>query len=158
MFMARMLEQADSPQSNGALPVPQIWSAIAIAAIAEVRGGANDEQARGFFRALGQRIATALPVDDVEDLATLCEQVNLLWADLGWGVVSMAVGEDGIDLHHDGMPHAPSLADDGAWLWAAGPMLEGAYDHWFRALGSHAKLRTRVVSHTDGVFDLRHAA
>lgn len=152
MFISRILEEADHP-----IGTPFLWSAIVGAAIAEVRSGATEEQARGFFHALGQRIAGLMPVDDIEDLEALSHRVNRLWAELGWGGVTILLGEGGVDLHHAGVPVMPAHGDEGHWPSAAGAILEGAYDRWFRALGSHANLHTRVVHQADGQYDLRHA-
>lgn len=157
MFMARKITAGSDPFTREAILVPQIWPAIAHAMVAEVRSGATEEQAHGFFSALGQRIAAMMPVDDIEDINALSERVNLLWSQLGWGHVSMALNDDGVDLRHDGVPHMPSIGDDDQWLSAAGPLLAGAYDSWFRTLGSNPKLRTHVIHQADGSFEFRHA-
>lgn len=157
MFIARVMKEADAPFSEEAALVPHIWSALTSAMMAEVHSGATGEQARKFFGALGERIAAMQPVDDIEDLNMLCERINLLWAHLGWGTVDMTLNDGGIDLRHEDVPAMPASLDDGHWWPAVGAILEGAYDHWFRCLGSCAKLHTRVIQQTEGDFELRHA-
>jgi hypothetical protein len=158
MFMARVTEQAGHSPADDGNPAGQLWPAIVGAMLAEVRHGATQQQAHGFFTAVGLRIAALLPMDGIEDLDALTQRVNVLWAQLGWGGVAMTMVEDGIDLHHGGVPHMPSIGDDGQWLSAVGSILEGAYDGWFRSLGSGAHFRTRVIRQSDDGFDLRHAA
>lgn len=158
MFVQRIASDAGAVPASTANLAPAAWPAIVNAMIAEVSATASEEQAQGFFRTLGQHIAATVRVDDIENLDTLSDRVNSLWDQLGLGHAAMALSESGIDVHHDGVPAMPpAIGDNNLWLSAIGPLLEGAYDCWFRAMGSGIRLRTRVVHRADGIFDLRHA-
>lgn len=158
MFMARIEKDADNASSNQASLVPQIWPVITAVMMAEVHRSATEEQARGFFHSLGGRIAAMVSVDDIQGLDSLCERINMLWAQLGFGNVEMTLDDDGIDLRHSDAPHMPPPDNDDLWSTMVGPLLEGAYDSWFRTLGSSASLRTRVVKEGEGCIELRHAS
>lgn len=158
MFMSRIEKQADALSVESTSSFPQIWPVLAAMMMVEVQDGATPEQAHGLFHSLGGRIAALISVDDVHSLDDLCDQINQLWTDLGFGHVAMALDDEGINLKHSGVPHMPSPGDDGLWSTMIGPLLEGAYDSWFRVMGSSTKLRTRLVNQSEGCIELRHAA
>ena len=133
------------------------WSPLLGAIIGEVGGSATEAQVRGFFQAVGQRIAARAPVDDIEDADALLDRINALWSALGWGVAAMTVDDDGIDIQHRDLPHMANPGDDRQWMAAVGPLLEGAYESWFRSMGSGPALHTRVTGQSGDLIELRHA-
>ena len=158
MFMTRIENEGGAASSQDASSNALLWPALVTAMIAEVQEGATSEQAQGLFRSLGGRIAVMISIEDIRSLDSLCDHINILWAQLGFGHVAMTLDDAGIDLRHSGVPHMPSPTDDGAWSAMIAPVLEGAYDVWFRAMGSSTKLRTRLVKQDEDCITLRHAA
>jgi hypothetical protein len=132
------------------------WPALVGAMVAEVRSGATEDQARGFFNTVGERLARMAPMDDVEDADVLRDRINALWSTIDFGRVAFRFDDQGIDIHHEGLPHVLGTEDDGLWTAVLGQILEGAYGAWFRSLGSGSHLHTRVTGWTDQGVDLRH--
>lgn len=126
------------------------------ALLAEIADASSEEQAAGFFGAVGARIAALMSLDGIEDADELTARINGLWDALGWGQVALDFDDNGIDIHHRDLPAL--LADDRAPLWhrAAPAVLAGAYHAWFRALGSGVHLSTRVLRVSPQQIALRH--
>lgn len=156
MFLAKIEPKGAVPVAAAHGPEAQGWPAVVDAMIAEIRAGATEDQARGFFAAVGHRIADLAPMSDVVDAATLSDRINALWATLGWGSVTLQLDDEGIDLQHRGTPAMLGADAEARWSPAVAALLEGAYDGWFRALGSGPNLRTRVINRNGDVIELRH--
>lgn len=157
MFIARIDPKHAEPATAADAPTVETWLPLLTAIIAEVGTSATEDQVHGFFHAVGSRIAALAPVDDIEDADALVDRINALWARLGWGSAAMLIDDAGIDIHHHGVPHMPEGRDDKAWMAAIGPLLQGAYESWFRSMGSGPALRTRVIGQSEDVVELRHA-
>ena len=130
---------------------------LQIEMFAELFEGASAAQARGFLLRIGARLAALSPLPaDAESAEVLTAAMNALWDALDWGAATIVLDEDGIDIVHAGMPL--TLTGDEAGTWQAGALciLEGAYDSWFRAMGSSPELTTRVIHHAAGRIELRH--
>ena len=111
----------------------------------EISAGATSAQRRAFFRAVGGRIATIHPLDQVTDIAGLTNSTNALWHDYGCGEVRFEMAEDGILITHSGLAQNffPVLGE--ATEQVLSPFLEGAYDGWLRTMGSGPRLTTRTL-------------
>lgn len=123
---------------------------------AEIRESASPLQARGFYLAIGRRLAALEPVDQAADLSILGSRLNKLWEALDWGHVIFCMEDEGIVIRHQGLPHAIDGDVEGLWPELASAVLEGAYDSWFRALGSGDALQTRRIDFNGGTLDLWH--
>lgn len=124
--------------------------------LAEIAGAASEQQLRGFFLAVGRKLAALRPADDIDDIEALVERMNGLWDSLGWGQVALEVDDEGIDLFHLGMPTTLEGDNAGIWPAIAPVILEGAYDAWFRHMGSGERLSTRLLRQVEGRIELRH--
>lgn len=122
----------------------------------EIRDSASPAQARGFYLAVGRRLAELEPVEEIADLSVLGSRLNKLWAALDWGHVIFCMEDDGIAVRHHGLPHALDGDVEGLWPDLVSALLEGAYDSWFRALGSGDALQTRCIDFNGGTLDLWH--
>lgn len=122
----------------------------------EMRDNATDEEAHGFFQAIGLRMARGCPLPEVDRLDGLAAAMNDVWRALDWGHVLLESDEDGIGIVHVDAPL--KMADDESGLWAAAftSILEGVYDGWFRSLGSGPKLRTTLKARTADRVEFHH--
>lgn len=122
------------------------------AVFAEIGAAASETAAQGFLVACGKRLARAIDVSDVRDLDDLAARANGLWAQSGLGEVRFVVAPKGIRVVHAGAaPDFPAQLAD-----CLPALLQGAYDTWFRALGSGPHLTTRLVSRSADLVELFH--
>ncbi|MPS70596.1 cellulose biosynthesis protein BcsD [Novosphingobium aerophilum] len=149
------LQAFPSPKQEGEQIGAGGLALFAAMAAAEVCEGAPTAQARGFFAAIGKRMAVLEPLEGVSDAAVLCARINGFWQDLGWGEVELAVGDDAIVVHHRNLPKSITPDPQGHWGTMMLGLLEGAYDGWFRVLGSGPALHTTARWQGD-VVELRH--
>lgn len=122
----------------------------------EIFKSATAAQARGFYVAVGKRIASLAPVEDISDLDALTQRINRVWHAMHWGEASLSMDDEGIIVHHHGMPDALEGDLEGHWPDVKNAILEGAYDGWFRTLGSGPQLKTWIVHTHEGQIELRH--
>ena len=122
----------------------------------EILAATEEEQWQGFFRAIGVRLAQELRLDKIENTDDLVFEMNALWRALGWGTVSLELDDEGIDIYHQDMPMELEHDDAGHWPQVAPHILIGAYESWFRSLGSGSNLTTRILKQTANVTHLRH--
>ncbi len=99
-------------------------------------------QARGFYLAIGRRLAALEPLDGVSDVAGLCARANAFWQALGWGEIDIEAGDHAIIVRHNQPPIGVPGCDGPHWRAALSALLEGAWDAWFRTLGSGPALVT----------------
>lgn len=139
------------------VPVPGSVShaILATALIAELADAVPAAQRRGFYLAVGRRIAGLETLDGVDDLAELARRVNGFWRASGWGEAEVAMDREAIVILHHNPPSPPADTPAGPWLGMLIAVLEGAYDAWFRRLGSGPTLHTRAEWKGDMV-ELRH--
>jgi len=128
---------------------------LALSTAAEVCEGVTEAQARGFFLAIGRRMAALEPLDGVNDASVLCARINAFWQSLDWGEVELALGKESIVVRHRDLPNQIAADPDGHWALMLLTVLEGAYDSWFRVLGSGPALHTTAEWKGDTV-ELRH--
>ena len=124
--------------------------------LAEIASAATAEQMQGFFRAIGARLAKSHPIDNARNMDRLTQHGNMVWDRLHWGSVRFELDDEGIDIFHHGLPEKLEGDADGIWAKVAPFILEGAYDAWFRQMGSGERLRTRISRSQDGHIELRH--
>jgi len=150
--MHQMFSAAANAAPGRSVPSHAILAAALTAELAEAVPTA---QRRGFYLAVGRRMAASETLDGVDDLAQLAVRVNAFWAAIGWGAADVAIERDAIVVLHQGAPPPPGDAPAGPWLGMLLAVLEGAYDAWFRRLGSGPTLHTRAEWKGDTV-ELRH--
>jgi hypothetical protein len=156
MFVARNGTAAKEIAFLSDFPLIHSYPALLLAMMEEVTEQASPEQTRGFFNAVGARIARRAPLADAEDADALVQMMNEQWAMLGWGRVSLDFAQDGIDIFHSDLPPIVERGEEEVWIRVAPHILEGAYDDWFRSLGGGPRLRTRLVRASPELIELRH--
>lgn len=122
----------------------------------EMRDNASNEEAHGFFMAIGARMARGCPLPDVDRLDRLAAAMNEVWRALDWGHVLLEPDRDGIAITHFDAPLNLSEDEGGLWPAAFTSMLEGVYDGWFRSLGSGPKLQTVLKARNADRIELHH--
>jgi hypothetical protein len=128
---------------------------MAMSMAAEICEGVPEAQARGFFLAIGRRMAELEPLEGVNDASVLCARINAFWQALDWGEIELAVGKEAIIVRHRDLPNRIAPDPQGHWNAMLLGVLEGAYDSWFRVLGSGPTLRTTAEWKGD-TLELRH--
>jgi hypothetical protein len=131
------------------------FALMAFSVAAEVSDGVPPEQAHGFFLAIGRRMAELEPLEGVNDASVLAARINAFWLALDWGEIELAVGKDAIVVRHRDLPNRIAPDENGDWAAMLLGVLEGAYDSWFRVLGSGPALRTTAKWEGD-TLELRH--
>ena len=128
---------------------------LSLSVAAEVLEAVPEAQARGFFLSLGRRIAGLESLEGVIDVATLASRLDGFWNALEWGRVEIEPGDDGFLVRHRGLPLRVAADPQGHWAAMLATVLEGAYDSWFRTLGSGPALHTRARWNGD-TLELHH--
>lgn len=135
--------------------LPVYGSAVLSAAlIAKIREITSEDEAQGFFVAIGRRIAARLSMDGAENAQDIAARINGFWDEMGWGEAVLQFDDEGVDILHRNLSQRSGLDDHGSETM--GHVLQGAYDSWFRSLGSGPRLRTRVTQLSEGTIELRH--
>ncbi|WOK35986.1 cellulose biosynthesis protein BcsD [Sphingomonas sp. C3-2] len=156
MFVERIKSDMKEIAILSDYPLLRSYPALLAAIIGEIDENASEDQSRGFFNAIGGRIAALLPMAEVDDVDLFVDQVNGLWEALGWGTATLELDDEGVDIFHRGLPGSLDGDDAGLWMKVAPAILEGAYDRWFRAMGSADTLKTRLLRASPEVIELRH--
>jgi hypothetical protein len=124
----------------------------------EIFANADKSQAKGFFRAVGKRLAEQNPIPAMRDLRELQGAVNAVWGRLGLGEADITLDLQGVLINHHDAPAAIPNDPEFNWGDALASLLVGAYDGWMRAMGSPDALVTRVVSYSANSIEIRHGA
>lgn len=125
------------------------------AAAEELFNAVSLGQARGFFIAVGRRMAVREKLEGVESLDAVSHRINGFWRALDWGSAEIELQSNAILVRH--RCPANLLTEDAAdhWRVAVLAILEGVYDSWFREMGSGPALKTLAGWNGD-VVELRH--
>lgn len=112
----------------------------------------------GLLRAVGARLATALPLRPAATLAELEARMNATLAELSWGYVTVALDEAdrSLRLTHRAAPAVPAAGDE-AGDWFA-TVLEGLYATWLVAQQGSVEggPQLRVLRSEPGLVTLRY--
>lgn len=122
---------------------------------AELFEAIPSRQARGFFVAIGRRMAALQALDGVKDAVVLRGRVNSFWSTLGWGEADISLQSDAIIVEHRCAPVLVGHDKGEHWPVVVLALLEGAYDHWFREMGSGPTLKT-IAGWKGEIVELRH--
>lgn len=109
------------------------------------------EEIRAFCYVLGQRMAEASPIPEVETLDALEQVLNQRFGDMDWGWVMIRDVHSSLEFVHSCAPFRSAFGDAGmAW---AGALLEGMYAIWLRQLGAGEELQLRQIGEAEGDAD-----
>lgn len=97
----------------------------------------------------GVRFAERFPTGPCATLPDLERALAQIWLDVEWGWTSIHDAGDALLVRHHCAPlHRPAGELGAAARWPAS-FLHGAYQHWFRQLGSSDSLQLTQVSTFD---------
>lgn len=150
----RMMEDLPFPPDSS----DRGLAVVATLAVSEIFANADKSQAKGFFRAVGKRLAEQNPIPAMRDLRELQGAVNAVWGRLGLGEADITLDLQGVLINHHDAPSAIPNDPEFNWGDALAAMLVGAYDGWMRAMGSPEALVTRIVSYSANSIEIRHGA
>ena len=151
------LEAFQTPRIERSQDAMAGLAAMAAMVVMELSETVTPGQARGFFNVIGKRLAALEPLNDVSGAAALSARINGFWSALDWGEAEIVLQSDAICVRHRHAPRDTPLVEAGRWPMILLAVLEGAYDAWFRDLGSGPALKT--VAEWDGdVVEIRHGA
>jgi hypothetical protein len=111
----------------------------------ELDGQIGSDASVAVRRAVGQRMASLLPLIPVASLEALEVEMNTVLAEIGWGCVQLTLHESErcVTMIHCGLPQVGSAGEPaGTWL---APTLEGLYQGWMgQQPGADGSLSARV--------------
>ncbi|MDM0013467.1 cellulose biosynthesis protein BcsD [Variovorax sp. J22P168] len=118
------------------------WMEFNRALAAELSAGLPPEDVRQLFRRIGERVATALPIERCDTMEQLTAGFNIRWEAIDWGFATLQEEGDHLRIVHSCSPLAMAFGpESGDW---AGGFFEGAYQAWFAAQGTPAELHVRA--------------
>jgi hypothetical protein len=107
------------------------------------------EEARGFFRQIGVRIAQDITIPSVVTIDDLEAQFNKAMAELDWGYATMTVEDHVVAMRQYAFPgHLVDEPGALAWRRAFAAILEGVYTTWLRLQGGGPSLEVKVKNDT----------
>ncbi len=107
---------------------------------------------RGFFYAVGARMAAAAPVAAGSSLAELELAFNDWLAQRDWGFVRIHDRQSALELTHACAPLRAAFGERG--MAAAGAIIEGLYSTWLTQVGVDDKLALRQIGEAEGPADV----
>lgn len=114
---------------------------ISVAMLSEIRsrlGHGSDD----FIVAVGERIGAACSFDFNGGLEPFTVAMNDIWAELGFGKVSMSMERGALLIRHQ-LPHQGQ--DSSVWRDTLPLLVEGVYRSWFHHFSTHGTL-SRISS------------
>ncbi len=148
--MHRARERRGAPAREYGLAVLSAMTA------AEIFDQARPDQAMKFYAAVGARLAALVDVADVRDLDELGARISAFWAACGCGAARFTASATGITVVHHDAPLGIEGDQQKCWARAFPALLQGAYDAWFRQLGSGPALSTRIIASAGTTIEFRH--
>lgn len=102
------------------------------------------EEARGFFRQIGTRIAKQMQLGPSSTVPELEQALNAALQIVGWGYVQLFVQDNGMFIVHRAYPGSYTGISHQAWHNAFAAMLEGVYTLWLQAQGGASGMRAQL--------------
>ncbi|AEI80344.1 cellulose synthase biosynthesis protein BcsD [Cupriavidus necator N-1] len=115
------------------------WRDVLTALAEELSGVMDPPSLRAFMWRVGVRFAQRFDPGNCATLAELERALAQIWLDVDWGWASIEDAGGALVIRHYCAPLQAALGESsGSWSPA---FLEGAYQHWFRMLGSSDTLK-----------------
>ena len=122
------------------------WRSFMLAMASELFGNFQPEEARGFFRQIGARVAADRPLPRMATLQELERVVNESLVSMSWGYCSLGLHDNDIMIVHRAYP---GMGIDGAaadvWRLGFAAVLEGVYTQWLQTQGGRSDMRAQAL-------------
>ncbi|WP_052378862.1 cellulose biosynthesis protein BcsD [Polycyclovorans algicola] len=128
------------------------WQDFLHAMSRELAAQLSVPEMRGFYFAVGARMANASPVSAGASLTELESAFNDWLAQRDWGFVSIRDRQSVLDFSHACAPLRAAFGESG--MTAAGAILEGLYGTWLGQLGVDDQLELRQIGDAEGPADV----
>jgi len=127
------------------------WLPVLRAMALELSSCAQAEELRLLFVKIGARFAQEVQEQflHINTLTELEESLNVFWAQINWGWVSLTDVGESIDITHQAAPLSEAFGDE-ALGWSVG-LLEGFYQTIFGVLGASAAMQVRDTGESDAM-------
>lgn len=127
------------------------WQAFLSALSAELSEQLSLPELRGFFYAVGARMAAQSPVESGTSLNDM-EQAFNRWLSLrNWGFVKIEDRHNALEFLHSCAPLRAAFGEQG--MVAAGAIIEGLYSAWLQQVGIEEQLELRQIGVAEGIAD-----
>uniref|UniRef100_S0DGM3 Putative cellulose synthase operon protein n=1 Tax=termite gut metagenome TaxID=433724 RepID=S0DGM3_9ZZZZ len=116
---------------------------------------AGEMESQPFLRQMGEQLADTWPLPESATLGELEANMNHFLTRFQWGVISLNVGENGIQIRHQALPVNRDPEQQMRWCNAFCTILEGLYSRWLQAQGGGDNVllqRERIWSVADVQF------
>lgn len=121
------------------------WRPFISSLMTELFSNFEVEEACGFLRQIGGRVAAETPLPKLGTLEELEVGANAALADMSWGYLHLALVGAEIEIVHRGYPDlSPANPVHQAWRTGFSAILEGLYTTWLQMQGGRHDMRARV--------------
>lgn len=127
------------------------WQAFLSALSDELSQQLSLPELRGFFYAIGARMAAQSPVEAGASLADMERAFNGWLSPRNWGFVQIEDRQNALEFLHSCAPLRAAFGAQG--MAAAGAIFEGLYGTWLQQVGIEDELELRQVGAAEGVAD-----
>jgi hypothetical protein len=120
------------------------WRILLEALAGELFENFSPDEARGFFRQIGARVARQIPLPQTATLVELDNAIGAAISNLGWGYSRLLFEDNVMLVFHRAYPGAHESGTSAAWRNAFAALLEGLYTAWVQSQGGSPDLRAYV--------------
>lgn len=127
------------------------WRGFLGALAAELFTNFSAEEAAGFLRAVGRRMALDTPHPKLNTLHELEAALNATFDQMRWGQTRLTVEGRDILIQHIHYPELPATGPTQEhWRQSVSAVLEGLYTVWLQAQGASADMQAQVQTVSGG--------
>lgn len=121
------------------------WRPFVSSLMTELFSNFEVEEACGFLRQIGGRVAAEAPLLKSGTLEELEAAANVVLADMSWGYIRVELVGAEIEIVHRGYPDfSPTHPSSQAWRTGFSAILEGLYTTWLQMQGGRHDMRARA--------------
>lgn len=126
------------------------WRAFLDALAGELFENFAADEARGFFRQIGTRMARDVPLRPSTTLEDLEHSINAALGGLDWGYARLFLDDAAMIIVHRAYPGSHRADGPSAWTHAFAAVLEGLYTAWVQSQGGRPEMRAHVQEDAPG--------
>lgn len=142
----------DSLRYFAARACDEQWRAFLTALADELADQMPLEEMRGFFFAIGTRMAAGQALASIESIQILEDKMNAWFVAHGWGWTRVRDLQNSLEFQHACAPLRAAFGEKA--LPAASALLEGMYTTWLSQVGAGGDLELRQIGGAEGPADV----